>query len=151
MATLVTLNPIVRVARVPLHYRENFRLPTKAARARHRRRLSGLPRNRTGGRNETGVRSFHDALQWRMCNGLQRIPLLAVRNALGYTPAHPATAKVLWFFSFISVSVAAPTLQMAQVHRAPSDATTDDCMSSAEVKTSWSCSVSRCSVMSPAS
>ena len=65
VATLVTLNPIVRVARVPLHPRERFRVRAAAVGAGRRRGMSGRRGNRVRGRNETGARSFHDALQWR--------------------------------------------------------------------------------------
>lgn len=64
VATLVTLNPIVRVARVPLHPRERFRVRTAAVGARRCRRVSGRRGNWVRGRNETEARSFHDALQW---------------------------------------------------------------------------------------
>ena len=72
MGTLITLNPIVRIARVPLHPRERFRVQTAAAGAGRRRSVRGRRGNRVRGRNETRVRSFHDALQWRMCNGVHR-------------------------------------------------------------------------------
>ena len=68
MATLVTLNPIVRGAREPLHPRERFRVPTAAVGAGRRRGVSGRRGNPVRGRNETGARSFHDALQWLMCS-----------------------------------------------------------------------------------
>ena len=67
MATFLTLTPIVRVARVPLHPRERFRVQTAAVGAGCRRGVRGRRGNRVRGRNETGARSFHDALQWLMC------------------------------------------------------------------------------------
>ena len=67
MATFLTPNPIVRIARVPLHPREGFRVPTAAVGAGRRRGVRGRRGNRVRGRNETGARSFHDALQWLMC------------------------------------------------------------------------------------
>jgi hypothetical protein len=94
VATLVTLNPRVRVTRVPLHPREKFRVRTTAAGARRRRGVSGLRRNQGCGRNETGVRSFHDALQWRMCNGLiEDFSLGRQEYAQIYTRDAPAAVK----------------------------------------------------------
>jgi hypothetical protein len=61
VATLVTLNPIVRVARGPPHHRETFRVRTATADAMRRRGVSGLRRNRGRVQNQTGAQSFHDA------------------------------------------------------------------------------------------
>jgi hypothetical protein len=68
VATTVTPNPIVRVARVPLHPRERFRVPTAAVGAGRRRGVNGRCGNRVREWNETGARPFHDALQWLMCS-----------------------------------------------------------------------------------
>ena len=67
VATFLTLTPIVRVARVPLHPRESFRVQTAAVGAGRRRGVRGRRGNRVRGRNETGARLLHDALQWLMC------------------------------------------------------------------------------------
>ena len=111
MATLVTLNPIVRVARVPLHHREQFRVRTEAAGARRRRGVSGLRRNRGYGRNETEVRSFHDALQWRMCNGYLYRGFLFWPSGMR-SNIHPRL-RLRQRVSYISVSVATPTWMIA--------------------------------------
>ena len=67
MATCLTLNPIVRITRVPQHPRERFGVPTAAVGAGRSRGVRGRRGNRVRGWNETGARSFHDALQWLTC------------------------------------------------------------------------------------
>jgi hypothetical protein len=65
VATLGASDPIVGVARVSPHHGERFRVGTAAVGAGRRRDVNPLRGNR--GRNETGARVLHDALQWLMC------------------------------------------------------------------------------------
>lgn len=65
VATLGASDPIVGVARVSPHHGQRFRVGTAAVGAGRRRDVNPLRGNR--GRNETGARVLHDALQWLMC------------------------------------------------------------------------------------
>jgi hypothetical protein len=96
VVTLVTPNPIVCVARVSPHHRERFRVRTGAARAWRRRGVNQLRWNRVHGRNETGARVLHDALQSRMCAWVEQsfLSLVAVIKGPASRPFRPAAPLV---------------------------------------------------------